>query len=176
MNLAEHQRTLLGLIRSTYEVSTSDDHYFQGVAESKNLEEARRNIFLWRIYVLERTAPLTVTLLRQRGLLDETVRNFIRRENISPFRETQAPAFLASLGAHPDHVVASTAQFEHALLKVKQGDTAPYIVHWRTDPVPVLHALASRRPVEASPGGSVHVVRISGELRALFEITPGGPE
>ena len=35
-----------------------------------NLAEGRRNIFLWRLWVLEGTAVLTFRLLRRRQLLD----------------------------------------------------------------------------------------------------------
>src|SRR5947209_19432812 len=122
MDLAAHQRKLLGLFRSTYQVAADDDAYIHRVAQSKHLEEARRNIFLWRIFVLERTAVLTFTLLKRRNLLEPTVADFITRQNISPFRETQAPAFLEALAGHPDSLIASVAQFELALLKVRQGD------------------------------------------------------
>src|SRR5438093_1790613 len=97
MDLADHQRKLLGLFRSTYQVRADDDSYIHRVAQSKDLEEARRNVFLWRVYVLERTCVLTFTLLKRRNLLKETLNAFITRQNISPFRETQAPAFLEAL-------------------------------------------------------------------------------
>jgi hypothetical protein len=84
MDLADHQRKLLGLFRSTYQVRADDDSYIRGVAQSKDLEEARRNVFLWRIYVLERTCVLTFTLLKRRNLLKKTLNTFITRHNISP--------------------------------------------------------------------------------------------
>ncbi|UUZ49255.1 hypothetical protein LP420_02215 [Massilia sp. B-10] len=40
MDLASHQRILLGLIRSNYEVGRDDDDYFQLVARSPDLEES----------------------------------------------------------------------------------------------------------------------------------------
>src|SRR5947208_7270731 len=66
MDLANHQRILLGLIRSNYQVRPDDDAYFHSVSQSRDLEEARGNIFPWRVYVLERTCVLTFTLLKQR--------------------------------------------------------------------------------------------------------------
>ena len=74
--------------------------------------------------MLERTCALTVNLLRRRGLLGEALDAFIANENISPFRETQAPAFLESLSVHPDQLVACVAQFELALMKVRAGRQA----------------------------------------------------
>src|SRR5271156_3202449 len=124
MELATHQRRLLALFRSAG--SLPDDPYIQQVARSREFMEARGNIFLWRIYVLERTAPLTYILLKRRGQLAEAVNAFIATSNISPFRETQAPAFLESLRDNGDSLIASVAQFELALLKVRQGDHGRY--------------------------------------------------
>jgi len=83
MDLAAHQRKLLGLVRATYQVRADDDPYIHRVAQSKDLEEARRNVFLWRIYVLERTCALTFTLLKRRNLLKETVSAFIEDNALS---------------------------------------------------------------------------------------------
>src|ERR1044072_8823464 len=142
MNLANHQRILLGLIRSNYQVRANDDDYFHRVSQSKDLEEARGNIFLWRVYVLERACILTFTLLKQRNLLTQELEKFISRHNISPFRETQPPDFLEALSFHDDPLIASVAQFELALLKVKQGDPGSYTVSWFVEPHTVLNNLA----------------------------------
>ena len=169
MNLATHQRQLLGLFRSNYEVPPDDDAYIQRVARSRDLEEARGNIFLWRVWVLERTAPLTFNLLKQRNLLQETVCAFIRRHNISPFRETQAPAFLEGLSGHHDNLIASVAHFELALLKVKQGDSGFYVVRWDVDPCTILNSLARGLPLVEAPEGA-YEVHISRELPSQFRI------
>src|SRR4051794_40541097 len=123
MNLATQQRKLLGLIRSNYDVQPDDDDdYLQQVARSRELVEARRNIFLWRLWVLERTCVLTYNLLKQRHLLEGLLSDFMAQHNVSPFRETQAPAFLEHVSGHQDRLIASVAQFELALLKVRDGD------------------------------------------------------
>jgi len=170
MDLAEHQRKLLGLIRSTYQVRADDDPYFRNVAQSKDLEEARRNIFLWRIYVLERTAALTFALLKQRNLLGEVVGTFIARHNISPFRETQAPAFLEALSSHDDSLIASVAQFELALMKVREGDPGTYTVEWNVEPHTILHNLARDMPLEDDVPQGVYRVRVSRELPFHIQI------
>src|SRR5215831_8867509 len=107
MTLAEHQRALLSLFRCSYEPREDDDPYFRRVAQSRDLEEARKNVFLWRIYVLERTCILAFTLLKRRNLLEAALSAFIAGHNISPFRETQAPAFLEAMSSHPDRLVAA---------------------------------------------------------------------
>jgi hypothetical protein len=175
MDLAAHQRKLLGLIRSTYRVRADDDAYIRAVAQSKDLEEARRNIFLWRIYVLERTAALTFTLLKQRNLLGEILSTFITRHNISPFRETQAPAFLESLSGHQDSLIAAVAQFELALMKVRQGDPRTYVVDWHVEPNAILHNLAKDLPLEDGPLEGLapegdYQIRISRDFPSQFQI------
>ncbi len=170
MDLASHQRILLGLVRASYSVTDDDDAYFHKVARSRDLEEARGNIFLWRVYVLERTCVLTVSLLRQRRRLGRAVSAFTRRENISPFREFQPLAFLASLANDPDHLVASVSQFELALMKVRAGDAGAYVVAWHTEPQRVLKRLAEDALVQDEACTGAFVTRVSGKLPYLFEI------
>lgn len=170
MDLANHQRKLLGLFRATYQVRAADDSYIRGVAQSKDLEEARRNVFLWRIYVLERTCVLTFTLLKRRNLLKKTLNTFITRHNISPFRETQTPAFLESLIDHPDSLIASVAQFELALMKVREGDPCSYLVPWNVEPHTILNSLARDTPLEGKVPEGAYQIRISRDLPLQFQI------
>ncbi len=170
MNLATQQRALLGLIRGNGETAMGNDEYIDAVARSRDLQEARRNIFLWRTYVLERTAALTFALLKRRGLLREVLGAFITESNISPFRETQAPLFLESLCSHADPLVASVAQFELALLRVKEGDRRVFVSEWSTDPYCVLNGLAQDLPIEDAAPGNFRV-EVSNDLPYLFRIT-----
>lgn len=170
MDLATHQRQLLSLFRSTYQPAAADDAYIQRVADSKDLKEARKNILMWRFYVLERTAALTVTLLQQRGLLTEMLNAFIARSNISPFRETQAPAFLEMMSKHSDPLVASVAQFELAFLKVREGDTGQYVVRWAVEPHSVLHCLARNKPLATDIPAGTYEILVDRELPGCFRI------
>jgi len=170
MDLAAHQRKLLGLFRTSYQVCADDDPYIHRVAHSKDLEEGRRNILLWRIYVLERTCVLTVTLLRRRNLLEETLSSFITQNNISPFRETQAPAFLEALTGHRDRLIASVAQFELALMKVRQGDPCSYVVLWNVEPSTILNSLARNIPLEDEVPEGAYQILISRDIPGQFQI------
>lgn len=170
MNLATHQRKLLSLFRCSYEASAGDDAYIQKVSQSKDLDEARRNIFLWRIYVLERTCFLTFNLLKQRHLLEETLSAFIRQHNISPFRETQAPGFLEMLSGHSDSLVVSVAQFELALTKVRLGDPGSYAIPWNVEPHGILLNLAKGIPVEDEPQKGSYQILVSRDLPSRFQI------
>jgi len=170
MHLAEHQRKLLGLFRSTYQVRSDDDAYIRTVARSKDLQEGRRNIFLWRVYVLERTCALTFALLKRRNLLEETVEAFITRHNISPFRETQSPAFLEGLTGHTDRLVACVAQFELALLKIRQGNRCSYLIPWHVEPHAVLNCLARDLALyDEVPGGDYRIL-VSRDIPGYFRI------
>jgi hypothetical protein len=170
MELATQQRKLLALFRSSYTVSDKDEEYIQKVARSRDLAEGRKNIALWRIWVLERTCALTMNLLRRRGMLGGALDAFITNKNISPFRETQAPAFLESLSKHSDKLVACVAQFELALMKVKSGDERTYTIAWHLEPSSILHCLAKDIPLREEARGS-YEVRLNRNLPGLFEIT-----
>jgi hypothetical protein len=170
MELANHQRILLGLMRSNYRVREEDDAYFHRVARSRDLEEARGNVYLWRVYVLERTCVWTVALLRQLGEFEAALQAYIRSENISPFREYQPVGFLESLAGHASHLVASVAQFELAMMKVREGDGGSYQVDWDMDPHPVLYALLRELPVSASSTPGCYRTRVSNALPGLFTI------
>jgi hypothetical protein len=170
MQLAEHQRILLGLMRANYKVKPDDGAYFHRVARSPDLAEARGNVFLWRVYVLERTCVWTVALLRQLGGFDGALQAYIRSENISPFREYQPIGFLQSLAQHAHHLVASVSQFELAMMKVREGDAATHVVPWRVDPHNVLYCLMRELPVDLKVPRGQFTTRISGELAHLFEI------
>ncbi len=170
MDLATHQRALERLFSGCSEDSTADDAYVERVARSADLKEAKRNILLWRIYVLERTAPLTFKLLKQRNALKGAVEKFIASRNISPFRETHAPAFLNMLSSDPDHLVRSVAQFENAFLSVKQGDPSEHVVQWHADPHPVLYSLATDSEVPDDPAKGSFRVILSREYPGLFKI------
>ena len=170
MNLATHQTTMLGLLRDSYAVHADDSAYVRRVAASRDLQEARGNVLLWRVFVLERTCVLTVTLLRQRRQFEPALQAFIKGHNISPFREYQPPAFLASLAGHADALVDAVARFEHALMLAREGDERSQVVDWPCDPSPVLKALAEEKAPPRDMPLAAHTTRISRELPGLFAI------
>jgi len=169
MTLAAQQRKLLGLLRSTHDGGSDDDHYIRTVAASPDLREARRNILLWRVYVLQRMCPLTFALLKSRGQLGDAVDAFINQRNISPFRETQAPDFLDMLSAQPD-LVGAIARFERALMHVRDGASGPFVVPWTTDPHPVLYNLAKQRPLDEPVAAGEWQIVVSSTEPGLFRI------
>ena len=170
MDLATQQRKLLGLFRSTYKVTANDDAYIRKVARSRDLAEGKKNIALWRVWVFERTCALTVNLLRRQNTLSQRLEEFITIENISPFRETQAPAFLEWLGRSDDDLVSSVARFELALIKVRQGDRHTYTIPWKIEPTSILHSLAKNTPLESDPCAGHYEVVVSRKMPGHFRI------
>ena len=170
MDLATQQRKLLGLFRSTYKVTADDDAYIRKVARSGDLAEGKKNIALWRVWVFERTCALTVSLLRRRNILESLIKDFITSENISPFRETQAPAFLEWLTKSDDDLVASVAKFELALIRVRQGDRHTYTIAWNFEPSSILHCLAKDLAVESELTPGHYQVVVSHKIPGHFRI------
>jgi len=170
MEIAALQRELLRLFKASDGLDADNDAYIGIVARSRDLQEARNNILMWRVWVLERACPLTVALLRQRNVLEENVRLFIAHHNISPFRETQGPVFLAYVSAHEDSLIASVAQFELALIKVKSGVPADHVVVWNVEPSGILNSLATGAPFDENAPRGRYETRLSRSLPMWFEI------
>jgi len=171
MNLAQHQRAMLRLVRFGGDAASADDAYVGAVAASRDLQEARHNVFLWRAYVLAHTAPLTFNLLKHRGLLKAALDEYIARHNLSPYRETHAPLFLEQMSAHPDPTVARVARFEAALRLARRGDARSWTIGWDRDPVPLLAQLAQDRvPDDGASAGAPHEVHVSRHLRGCFDV------
>ncbi|MFL6658681.1 MAG: hypothetical protein ACJ8GW_11450 [Massilia sp.] len=170
MDLAAHQRILLGLLRANYQVRSEDDDYFRQVAQSPDLAEARGNIYLWRVYVLERTCVLTVALLRQQGRFEAALQDFIGSHNVSPFREYQPLAFLDSLADDADDLLVSVSRFELALMQVREGNQDTHVVYWQHDPRTVLHSLAQDQPCMLDDSEGRYITRISHTLPHLFTV------
>jgi hypothetical protein len=169
MTLAAQQRKLLGLLRSDLDGTADDDAYIQVVAASADLREARRNILMRRVYVLQRMSPLTFTFLKSSGELGAVVEAFIRDRNISPFRESQAPDFLDMLSGHPD-LLGAIARFELAILRVREGASGPFIFSWKVDPHRVLYALATQQPLAADVTAGEWRIVVSAQECGLFRI------
>src|SRR6266436_5959415 len=117
-------------------------------------------MLLSRVYALQRICVPTISLLIQGDFLPQELDAFIRQHNISPFRETQAPAFLETLSSHSDPLIASVAQFELSLMKVRQGDPRAYTVSWAVEPHTILNNLAKNIPIEEEsvPDGDYQIL------------------
>jgi hypothetical protein len=162
MNLAQHQQELSQLLLRGAKGVLSDDPYTRMVSTSPHLELLRETILWWREFDVERTCPLTSELLRRRGVFQAAVEDFSAAGGISPFVEILGQAFLEYTARSTDAVTASMARFERAVIRVKLGDPATYIVDWPCDPRDVLNG------VDAEPVAANRVYRTY-----LSKDTPG---
>jgi hypothetical protein len=71
------------------------------------------------------------------------VEKFYHGQNVSSYVEKAGEQFLQELGGHAHPVVAALAQFELALLKVKQGDSREFTVEWDRNPDAVFACFTS---------------------------------
>lgn len=170
MDLAAHQRQLLGLIKSTYHATDDDDPYIRTVAGSEHLDLVREIADWWRIYNLEQYCVLTATLLKRRGLFEETVHAFAAKPGISPYVERLAQRFLEETGQHRDSLIASVARFELALIRVKKGDTGQYLVDWQYAPHLILRSLMNGEPCDEINAQGIYQTVVSRDLSGLFQI------
>lgn len=165
---ATQQRKLFGLTKGSYLVSEGDDPYICAVAQSEHLELVQEIVIWWRAYGLERYCPLTSAVLKRHELFDETVSTFTREQRISPFIEKLGTTFLEEMSGHEHSLIASVAQFELALIKVKQRDAAEYVVDWEYEPYTVLNSLINNLPLDEENTEDSYRTIVSGELPKLF--------
>lgn len=170
MDLATRQRQLLGLLKGNDYASFDGDPYIRAIAQSKNLEVTREIIVWWRLSSLERYCVLTSKLLKQRKLFETLVQDFIGTQKISPFIEKLGRTFLESLREHEDSLVASVAQFELALIKVKQGEPNTYVIDWFYEPYSVLNNILRGEPVNEEKDKVLYQTLVSPELPTLFQV------
>jgi hypothetical protein len=170
MDLAEHQRKLLSMIKGSYRPSVEDEPYLQAVAGSDQLELVREIATWWRIFDLERYCALTSRLLKQRGEYESTVDRFVKTHAISPFINEVSEAFLEDLGASDDRLLGEVAQFELALTRAKRGDQTTYTIEWEHDPATVLTCLVKGIAIEADEAPGHYWVTVNASLPGMFSI------
>lgn len=170
MDLAEHQRKLLGLIKTTYQATSNDEPYIQTVAQSKHLEVMHEIVVFWRSLGVERYCVLTASLLKQRGVFDESIENLIKTQALSPFIEKLGRTFVDMMSHSEDDLIASVAQFESAFIKVKHGDPNQYTVDWHYEPYAILTSLIRDLPLEQYLTKGSYQTIVSAQLPNGFEV------
>jgi hypothetical protein len=170
MELATLQRQLLGLIKFSYQVSEADDPYIRTIAQSSHLQMVREIVLWWRAYSVERYCFFTATLLKRLDCFDDAVLAFVSTHSLSPFIEKLGPAFLDAMSDHADPLVASLAQFEHALIKVKKGDLTRYVVAFDHEPYVLLNSLLTGDPFDRAGTAGRYQAIIAHDIPDLFEV------
>jgi hypothetical protein len=169
MDLATHQRHMANLLQFSPAGAASNDDYVQRLAGSPGLALVREIILWWRLFDLETYCALTSAMLKERGIFEEEVRAFLCQTQFSRLRDKLRAAFLADMSGHRDRLVAAVAQFELALIKVKDGDPAEYRVDWDCDPRPVIKSLLGRQALPELKAGP-HRTLVSGNVPGFVRV------
>ena len=172
MDLSEHQRKLLGMIKGTYHPTGADEPYLQALTGSDSLSLVREIATWWRIYDLERYCALTSRLLKQRRVYETTVDRFVKTHAISPYINELGEAFLQDLSDSEDGLLAELAAFELALTRVKRGSPNTYTLLWQHDPTALLTSLVNETPVQDGAPQGDYRVTVSAGLPGMFSIEP----
>ncbi|MGA2837572.1 MAG: hypothetical protein ABSF84_13330 [Acidimicrobiales bacterium] len=150
LTLEQLQVGLLDLIKDR--PTDASDPYLAGVAGSDALLLVREISASWRAISLDTHAPLTTTLLRQRGHLVDEMVELMQVRGLSPFHADLRDGFLLQAMDHPDPIVVAVASFEQALAGVADGTVqSDLAVDWTVDPYPVLGALLSGQVIPDLP-------------------------
>lgn len=170
MNLDSLQHELFHLIQGDSPRSPETHSYILEVAVSPQLQLVRSIALWWRVFGIERFCPLTSALLRRDGTLEDLVQTFLRQTDVSPYIEQLGLAFVTEMTGHNNRLVACVAEFERALIRVKQGDANTYRIEWAHEPYAILDRLLRNLPLlESELEGRFHTI-VSSHLPRLFEV------
>ncbi len=172
MKLIELQQHLLALITG-HTVACEDEEYVRLVQQSPHLITLRKIIALWRTYDLERACPLTSAFLKRQGMFDTQIQLFAQTAMSSPFIEAIAMAFLDLLAHDSSSYLASLAQFECALLRVKQGDEQVFRIAWPCDPYTLLAYTLGKHAI-LPPFTDGYETLVARAIPNLFQVVASG--
>jgi hypothetical protein len=161
-DLAQLQNNTLRLIKAR--PIDPKDWYMDPVEASRELAAIREIAIWWRTYHLERTCVHTARLMRRLGLFGQAVAEFYSNTAASAFAEEAGRQFVASMSGHADPLVASMAQFEAALLKVRAGSADRYGIEWDRNPNDVFRALEQGGELPASEGMPCYFVEVAANI------------
>ena len=163
--LAQSQDSMLRLIKAR-PINTKDS-YLKLVEGSTELAAMREIAIWWRTYHLERTCIHTGRLMKRLGLFGQAVAEFYAGTAAAPFAEDTGRQFVAAMSGHGDPLVASMAQFEAALLKVRAGSAGRYGIEWDRNPNDVFRALEQGEELPPSEGLPCYFVEVAGNIPGM---------
>ena len=100
MNLEDHQRGLLNLIKSRGAAPTNS--YLRGVAASPGLGVVRETALFWRAFQLQSQCPFTCRLLKRLGCFEALLAEYFSSTSTSPYVEELSRDFLQWLRLHDE--------------------------------------------------------------------------
>jgi hypothetical protein len=164
--LAEYQRSIRDLLKNRATGETRDPH-LEEVARLPELVLLRDIAVWWREMAVDANCVWTAGLLRKYGIFHPLVESFYCNANVSPYVELASEQFLARLSGHDDPLIASLAQFELAVMKVRQGDTQEHRIAWDRNPDEVFVCLKSASDVPPTDPDWSYITYVSQQIPDL---------
>jgi hypothetical protein len=165
IGLAQSRDIMLQLIKAR-PINTKDS-YMDLVESSGELAAIREIAIWWRTYHLQRTCIHTARLMRRLGLFDQAVAEFYAGTAAPPIDEEIGRQFVAAMSKHADPLVASMAQLEAALLRVRGGSAARYSIEWDRNPNDVFRALEQGGELPATEGMPCYFVEVAAKIPGM---------
>jgi hypothetical protein len=170
MNNKQYQQLILALIKEQEPPVLADELYAAQLKNSIELEIARDVSIWWRSMQLERYCFITANYLKLTSQFDKLIKAFYLQTNVSPYIERAGQSFLDYLQQADDKVLATIANFEDKLKRVKKGDSGNYSIYWSHEPFSLLDALISGKPLELESMKGKYLTIINAQLENQFEV------
>jgi hypothetical protein len=170
MNTKQHQQLILELIKEKETSSEADESYARHLKNSLELEVARDISIWWRSMQIERYCLITANYLKLTSQFNDVIKAFYRATNVSPYIERVGQSFLDYVQQSDDQLLATIANFEDKLKRVKKGDDGKYSIAWQHEPFAVLDLLIKGEPLELESIKGNYLTIIDLALENQFEV------
>jgi hypothetical protein len=126
-------------------------------------------------HALEQYCPLTVGALRLVGAWAADLGDFaVRSQALSHAGDSEA-RFLAEAAGHAHRLVASVAEFEAAMKKVREGHTEDHVVGWNYSPNRVLATLRDGEPLDLEAARGSYWTIIAHDVPGHYHVLAASP-
>jgi hypothetical protein len=170
MKTKQHQQLILELIKEKKTFTEADGPYVNHLKNSLELEVARDISIWWRSMQIERYCFITANYLKLTSQFNAVIKAFYRVTNVSPYIERVGQSFLDYLQQSDDELLATIANFEDKLKRVKKGDNGKYSIVWHYEPYAVLDLLIKGQPLELESIKGNYLTIIDAALENQFEV------
>lgn len=169
MDLKTLQTKYLDLIKSGVKTETENDEYFVKLYKSKNLEILYDIVHFWRTQAIEEYCPVTSALLKKLYMFDEKIKNFYRTNKYSNYIEEFGRTFLSYTGNDSNKMAAFIAEFELAMINVKNGSEKDHYLETNYDIYELFNFILSDAefPCEKDKG---FLIKVSVSLENYFSV------
>jgi hypothetical protein len=121
-------------------------------------------------HALEQHCPLTVGALRLVGAWASDLGDYAVRSRALGLAGDSAASFLTEMGGHTHGLVASVAQFEAAMKRVRDGSPEDHVIGWSYAPNRVLAALRDGEPLDLEAAGGSYWTIVAPDLPGYYHV------